>query len=50
MTAMNWSLNKGRKWGRDGRVMATVVQNGGDLDVSITGCAVFVREFEVEIN
>jgi len=43
-------IEQGQEMGRDGRVSVLVSERKGQLDVEISGTAVFVREFKIIIE
>ncbi|ULM96631.1 PhzF family phenazine biosynthesis protein [Peribacillus frigoritolerans] len=42
-------IEQGHEIGKDGRVHVTATKNDGTYDIEITGNAVYVKEFEVEV-
>lgn len=42
-------IEQGHEIGKDGRVRVTATKNDGTYDIEITGNAVYVKEFEVEV-
>ncbi|MGE7595877.1 PhzF family phenazine biosynthesis protein [Peribacillus frigoritolerans] len=42
-------IEQGHEIGKDGRVRVTATKNDGTYDIEITGIAVYVKEFEVEV-
>ncbi|QNK49070.1 PhzF family phenazine biosynthesis protein [Brevibacterium sp. PAMC23299] len=42
-------IEQGNEIGKDGRVHVTATKNDGTYDIEITGNAVYVKEFEVEV-
>lgn len=45
--SIEFAVEQGQEVGKDGRVMVRAVRDGRDMEVYISGTAVFVREFEV---
>lgn len=44
------TVEQGQEIGKNGRVLVGITRNKADYDIEITGNAVFVKEFEVNLN
>lgn len=44
------TVEQGQEIGKDGRVLVGITKNKADYDIEITGNAVFVKDFEVNLN
>jgi PhzF family phenazine biosynthesis protein len=48
LNSVEFIVEQGQEMDRDGRVLVKAINHGKDMDVYITGTAVFVRELEIE--